>query len=67
MRRSILLLTLVLCASCASRVYRVGNGVTAPVAVARTEPEYSEKARRAKYQRSVTLPEYSEEARRAKY
>jgi TonB family protein len=34
---------------------RVGNGVSAPVAIFRPEPEYSEQARRAKYQGTVLL------------
>jgi TonB family protein len=36
-------------------IYRVGNGVTAPVPVYKPEPEYSEEARKAKYQGEVTL------------
>jgi len=36
-------------------VYRVGGGVTAPVLVFKREPEYSEVARAAKYQGTVTL------------
>jgi TonB family protein len=36
-------------------VYRVGGGVTAPTLVSKVEPEYSEEARKAKYQGSVTL------------
>lgn len=36
-------------------VYRVGGGVTAPVLVYKQEPEYSEMARAAKYQGTVTL------------
>jgi len=36
-------------------VYRVGNGVTAPVALYKPEPEYSEEARKAKYQGEVDL------------
>jgi len=36
-------------------VYRVGNGVTPPVPVYKPEPEYSEEARKAKYQGEVTL------------
>ena len=38
-----------------SGVYRVGGGVTAPVLVYKTEPEYSEFARATKYQGTVTL------------
>ena len=36
-------------------VYSVGNGVTAPVATYKVEPEYSEEARAAKYQGEVSL------------
>jgi TonB family protein len=36
-------------------VYRVGGGVTAPALVSKVEPEYSEEARKAKYQGTVTL------------
>jgi TonB family protein len=36
-------------------VYRIGGGVSAPVPVFKPEPEYSEEARKAKYQGSVTL------------
>ncbi|ABF42086.1 TonB-like protein [Candidatus Koribacter versatilis Ellin345] len=36
-------------------VYRVGNGVSAPVAVYDPEPDYSEEARKAKYQGVVVL------------
>jgi periplasmic protein TonB len=36
-------------------VYRVGGGVTAPMLVFKREPEYSEVARAAKYQGTVTL------------
>jgi TonB family protein len=36
-------------------VYRVGGGVTAPVLQYKKEPEYSEEARKAKYQGTVTL------------
>ncbi len=36
-------------------VFRVGGGVTAPVLVFKVEPEYSEEARKAKYQGTVTL------------
>jgi len=35
--------------------YRVGNGVTAPVVLYKKEPEYSEEARKAKYQGTVVL------------
>jgi len=38
-----------------SGVYRVGGGVTAPVLMFKREPEYSEVARIAKYQGTVTL------------
>jgi TonB family protein len=33
----------------------VGNGVTAPVVLYKKEPEYSEEARKAKYQGTVVL------------
>src|SRR5579863_5503639 len=36
-------------------VFRVGGGVTAPVPLYRPEPEYSEEARKAKYQGTVVL------------
>jgi TonB family protein len=36
-------------------VFRVGGGVTAPVLVFKKEPEYSEEARKAKYQGTVVL------------
>jgi TonB family protein len=36
-------------------VYRIGGGVTAPVATYKPEPEYSEEARKAKYQGEVWL------------
>jgi len=36
-------------------VFRVGGGVTAPALVSKVEPEYSEEARKAKYQGSVLL------------
>jgi TonB family protein len=36
-------------------VYRVGNGVTAPLLLSKPEPEYSEEARAAKYQGTVIL------------
>jgi len=36
-------------------VFRVGGGVTAPVLLAKIEPEYSEEARKAKYQGTVLL------------
>jgi TonB family protein len=36
-------------------VFRVGGGVTAPTLLAKVEPEYSEEARRAKYQGTVVL------------
>jgi periplasmic protein TonB len=36
-------------------VYRVGGGVTAPSLLQKIEPEYSEEARKAKYQGTVTL------------
>jgi len=36
-------------------VYKVGNGTTAPVELYKKEPEYSEEARKAKYQGTVVL------------
>jgi TonB family protein len=36
-------------------VYRVGGGVSAPVLLSKTEPEYSEEARKAKHQGTVML------------
>jgi TonB family protein len=36
-------------------IYRVGNGVSAPVAIFDPEPDYSEEARKAKYQGVVVL------------
>jgi periplasmic protein TonB len=36
-------------------VFRVGGGVTAPVPLYKPEPEYSEEARKAKYQGAVVL------------
>jgi TonB family protein len=36
-------------------VYRVGGGVTAPVLLYKTQPDYTEEARKAKYQGTVLL------------
>jgi TonB family protein len=36
-------------------IYRIGGGVTAPTLVFKVEPEYSEEARKAKYQGTVVL------------
>jgi protein TonB len=36
-------------------IYRVGGGVSAPVAIYKIEPEYSEEARKAKFQGTVVL------------
>jgi TonB family protein len=36
-------------------VYRIGGGVSAPSLLSKVEPEYSEEARKAKYQGTVTL------------
>ena len=36
-------------------IYRIGNGVSAPVAIYDPEPDYSEEARKAKYQGTVLL------------
>ena len=35
--------------------YRIGGGVSAPAVLAKVEPEYSEEARKAKFQGTVTL------------
>jgi TonB family protein len=42
-------------AAVSSKVYRVGNGVTAPSLLFKSEPEYTEAARKAKYQGIVLL------------
>ena len=36
-------------------VYRVGGEVSAPILISKTEPEYSEEARKAKYSGTVLL------------
>jgi TonB family protein len=36
-------------------VYRIGGGVSAPALIAKVEPEYSEEARKAKFQGTVVL------------
>jgi protein TonB len=36
-------------------VYRIGGGVSAPIVLTKIEPEYSEEARKAKYQGTVVL------------
>jgi TonB family protein len=36
-------------------IYRIGGGVSAPVLVHKVEPEYSEEARKAKFQGTVVL------------
>jgi TonB family protein len=36
-------------------VFRIGGGVSAPVAIYKVEPEYSEEARKAKFQGTVVL------------
>jgi protein TonB len=36
-------------------VFRIGGGVSAPIVLSKTEPEYSEEARKAKYQGTVVL------------
>jgi TonB family protein len=46
-------------------VYKVGNGVTAPVLLYKKEPEYSEEARKAKYQGTVVLEIYVDPSGRA--
>jgi protein TonB len=38
-----------------SNVYRIGNGVTGPALLHKVEPDYTEKARQAKYQGTVLL------------
>jgi TonB family protein len=43
-------------------VYRVGGGVTAPVPLYKVEPEYSEEARKAKFQGTVILSIIIDEA-----
>jgi TonB family protein len=40
---------------CCDGVYQVGGGVTSPTVVSRVEPEYSEDARKARYQGTVLL------------
>jgi|SRR5579871_738802 len=37
------------------RVYRVGDGVSAPVVISKVDPEYSEQARTARYEGTVLL------------
>jgi TonB family protein len=46
-------------------VYKVGNGVTAPVLLYKKEPEYSEEARKAKYQGTVVLEIFVDPSGRA--
>ena len=36
-------------------MFRVGGGVTAPTVIHRVEPQYSEEARKARYQGTVVL------------
>ena len=36
-------------------VYKIGGGVTAPTLISKVEPEYSEEARKAKFQGTVVL------------
>jgi periplasmic protein TonB len=36
-------------------IYRVGGGVSSPILMAKVEPQYSEEARKAKYQGTVLL------------
>lgn len=40
---------------CCEGTYHVGGGVTAPTVVYRVEPQYSEEARKARYQGTVVL------------
>jgi TonB family protein len=40
---------------CCEGTFSVGGGVTSPVVVARVEPEYSEEARKARFEGSVLL------------
>ena len=42
-------------ATLAPGVFRIGGGVSAPVPIVKPEPEYSEEARRAKWQGAVLL------------
>ncbi|HKS96428.1 MAG TPA: energy transducer TonB [Terriglobia bacterium] len=42
-------------AGCCDGAYSVGNGVSAPIALYKPEPAYSEEARKAKYQGTVDL------------
>jgi TonB family protein len=42
-------------ATLAPGAYRIGGGVSAPIPILRPEPEYSEQARRAKWQGAVLL------------
>jgi TonB family protein len=36
-------------------LYKIGGGVSAPIVLSKVEPEYSEEARKAKYQGTVVL------------
>jgi TonB family protein len=45
--------------------YRIGGGVTAPTVLLQVEPEYSEEARKAKYQGTVVLSLVVDEAGKA--
>jgi TonB family protein len=47
--------SVLLLGACATKVYRVGQGIAAPVPVTKPEPQYSEEARRAKLQGTVLL------------
>jgi len=47
--------SVLLLGACASHVYRIGSGITAPVPLTKSEAEYSEQARRAKYQGTVSV------------
>ena len=46
--------------------YRAGNGVTAPVVLHKVEPEYSEEARKAKWQGTVVLSLVVDESGKAR-
>src|SRR5207244_4037348 len=43
------------CSSDVGGVFRVGGGVTPPTVLQRVEPQYSEEARKARYQGTVVL------------
>jgi len=49
------LCSVLLLGACASHVYKIGGGITAPVPLTKSEPEYTLEARKAKYQGTVSL------------